>query len=281
MTDSATADPMVRVDWPLPQVARITLNRSAEYNTLTHEMLASISSAIDQASVGDARVIIVTGSGKTFCGGAHVKYFTEPGAPLIGNPRALRDDYVRPIIETFRKLHDRAFVSIAAINGYALGGGCELALNCDFRLMSTAARIGLSEVRLGALAAAGGVQLLSKIVGRAKALEIALLGDQWDADEAARIGLINAAHAPEALDDAALALARRLLMCSPVSVAETRRALYRCETVGADEADEIALDAMTAAASGKEWWEGMAAFTQKRTPDFAVNGKTDGKPGIK
>lgn len=280
MADSEAHEPPVRVEWPLPQVAKVTLDRGAEFNTLTYEMLDSLGAAFDAADAGAARVVIVTGSGKTFCGGAHVKYFTEPGAPLIGNPRALRDDYVRPIIEAFRKLRDRSFVSIAAINGYALGGGCELALSCDFRLMSRSARIGLTEVRLGALAAAGGVQLLSKIVGRARALEIALLGDQWSADEAARIGLVNAAHAPEALDDAALALARRLLMCSPVSVAETKRALYRCETVGAAEADEIALDAMTAAASGTEWWEGMAAFTQKRTPDFAVNGKTDGKAGI-
>jgi enoyl-CoA hydratase/carnithine racemase len=280
MAESATADPMARLEWPLPQVAKITLDRGAEFNTLTYEMLASIDDAIDTAETGGARVAIVTGSGKTFCGGAHVKYFTEPNAPLVGNARALRDDYVRPIIHVFAKLHEKSFVSIAAINGYALGGGCELALACDFRLMSTAARIGLTEVRLGALAAAGGVQLLSKIVGRAKALEIALLGDQWGADDAARIGLVNAAYAPEALDDAALTLARRLLMCSPVSVAETRRALYRCETASAAEADEIALAAVTAAASGKEWWEGMAAFTQKRAPDFAINCKTDGKAGI-
>ena len=262
MADSGIAGPMVRLDWPLPQVARITLDRGAEFNTLTYEMLAALDAEIEAAAAGGARVAIVTGSGRTFCGGAHVKYFTEPDAPLKGNPRALRNDYVRPIIDVFAKLHEKSFVSIAAINGFALGGGCELALACDFRLMSAAARIGLTEVRLGALAAAGGVQLLSKIVGRAKALEVALLGDQWGAD------------------DAALTLARRLLLCSPVSVAETRRAIYRCETASAAEADEIALDAMTAAASGKEWWEGMAAFTQKRTPDFALNGRTDGKAGI-
>ena len=280
MADSGNAGPMVRLDWPLPQVARITLDRGAEFNTLTYEMLAALDTEIEAAEAGGARVAIVTGSGRTFCGGAHVKYFTEPDAPLKGNPRALRNDYVRPIIDVFAKLHDMSFVSIAAINGFALGGGCELALACDFRLMSAAARIGLTEVRLGALAAAGGVQLLSKIVGRAKALEIALLGDQWGAEDAARVGLVNAVHAPDALEGAALALAQRLLMCSPVSVAETRRAIYRCETASAAEADEIALDAMTAAASGKEWWEGMAAFTQKRTPDFALNGKTHGKAGI-
>jgi enoyl-CoA hydratase/carnithine racemase len=280
MADSATAGPMARLDWPLPQVAKITLDRGSEFNTLTYEMLASLGAAIDEAAEAGARVAIVTGSGKAFCGGAHVRYFTEPDARLKENPRALRDDYVRPIINVFAKLHQKSFVSIAAINGFALGGGCELALACDFRLMSTSARIGLTEVRLGALAAAGGVQVLSKIVGRARALEIALLGDQWSAEDAARIGLVNAAYAPEALDEAALTLARRLLMCSPVSVAETRRAIYRCETANAGEADEIALGAMTAAASAKEWWEGMAAFTQKRTPDFALGGKTDGKAGI-
>ena len=281
MNASETSAPAARLDWPLPEVARITLDRGDAYNTLTAEMIDSLDAAIEAAHAQKARVVIVTGSGKTFCGGAHVKLFTESGSPLLKNPRAIRDDYVRSIVRAFRKLQDMPFVTIAAINGFALGGGCELALSCDFRLMSSATRIGLTEVRLGALAGAGGVQLLSQIVGRAKALEILLLGDQWTAAEAAAIGLVNAAHAPDELEAAALALARRFLMCSPVSVAESKRALYRCETAGRDQADEIALDAVALAAAGTEWWEGMGAFAQKRLPGFAANGATDGKAGIR
>lgn len=197
-----------------------------------------------------------------------MKYFTEESSPLYRNPRAIRDDYVAPIIQAFRTIRDAPFVSIAAINGFALGGGCELALNCDFRLMADSARIGLTETKLGALAGAGGVQMLARIVGRAKALEIALFGDQLTADIALAHGLVTAVHPQTALEGATLAFAGRLLACSPISVAETKRALYRCETAGAEEADRIALDAVAAAAAGAEWWEGMAAFTQKRRPSF-------------
>lgn len=260
------------LDWPLDRVARITLSRGDTHNTLTAELLQMLESQIDEAASARARVLIVTGSGKTFCGGAHIKLFTDPGSPLYRNPRALRDDYVAPIIRVFGKLREMPFVSVAAINGFALGGGCELALACDFRLMADHARIGLTETRLGALAAAGGVQSLAHVVGRARALEIALLGDQLSAADAKTAGLVTAVHSAEALPGAALDFARRLLLCSPVSVAETKRALYRCQTTIAEEADRIALDAVLAAAAGDEWWEGMAAFNERRSPAFRVDG---------
>ena len=272
--------PAVILDWPIAEVARLTLNRGPALNTLTYELVAALDEAIDEARSGGARVMIVTGTGKVFCGGAHLKYFVGADAPLAHNPRAIRDDYVGPIVAVFRKLRDLPLVSIAAVNGHAFGGGCELALSCDFRLMTRTARIGLTETRLGALAAAGGVQLLARLVGRAKALEIALLGDQWSADQAAATGLINAVHEPDALEAAALALAQRLLLCSPVSVSETKRALDRCETASADEANLIALDAMAAAAAGPDWWEGMAAFVEKRPPHFAVSGVSGDGPGL-
>jgi enoyl-CoA hydratase/carnithine racemase len=235
-------------------------------------MLESLDRTIDQANEAGARVVIVTGTGKAFCCGAEVNYFTNPDSPIAGDPLAIRERYVRQIIRTFRKLRDMPFATIAAINGFALGGGCEMALSCDFRLISANARIGLTEARLGAVPGAGGVQMLSKIVGRAKALEIILLADQWSAEEAHSAGLVHAVHPQETLADAALALAGRLLLCSPISIAESKRAINRCETATADEADEIALDAVAAAASGADWREGMQAFRERRAPRFAANG---------
>lgn len=265
-------DAPAALDWPEPGIARITLTRGESHNTITHELLAELERLREEAVAGRARVLILTGSGKTFCGGAHVKYFTDPDSPLYRNARAIRDDYVLRIAEIFRTFQQAPFVTVAAINGFALGGGCELALACDFRLMAQSARIGLTETRLGALAGAGGVQLLGRIVGRARALEVALSGDQWTAADARAIGLVTAVHPAEDLEAATLTFARRFLRCSPISVAETKRALYRCETATAEEADRIALDAVAAAAAGPEWWEGMAAFTEKRRAAFVVEG---------
>lgn len=269
-TNSDENSAAVRIDWPLPGIARLTFNRPAQMNTLAEETLVSLEKCCDEATKGEARAVIITGSGRTFCGGAEISYFTDPNSRFYHNPRAIRDDYVAPIIRAFRRLREARFVTIAAINGFALGGGCELALSCDFRLMADHARIGLTETRLGALAGAGGVQSLAQIVGRARALEIALLGNQWTAENALAVGLVNAVHPAAELDAAALAFARQFLQVSPVSVAETKRALYRCQTAPADEADQIALDAVAVAASGPDWWEGMAAFVEKRTPGFRV-----------
>lgn len=261
-------DAPVRLDWRQEGVAQLTLDRPDSFNTLTDELVAGLERRCEEAAAGGARAVIVTGSGRAFCGGAQLTYFTDPESPFHRDPLAVRDDYVAPIVRVFRRLREARFVTIAAINGLALGGGCELALSCDFRLMADHARIGLPETRLGVVAGAGGVQLLAHVVGRSNALEIALLGDQWPAAEALRVGLVDAVHPAASLDEAALAFARRFLACSPISVAETKRALYRCQTTTAEEADRIALDAVAAAASGPDWWEGTAAFAGKRTPNY-------------
>lgn len=270
----------LQLTWPRPDVALMTLSAPETLNTLTDELILAFQAAVDEATSARARVVIVTGSGRAFCGGAHVKYFTDPASPYSGDALALRDAYVAPIIRMFRALQQAPFATIAAINGFALGGGCELALACDFRLMASDARIGLTEARLGAIAAAGGIQVLSQIVGRAKALEIGLLADQWPAEDALRIGLVNAVHDGAELQAAALALAERLLLCSPISVALTKRGIYRAETMDAAEADQMGLDTVAIAFNGPDWKEGMTAFREKRAPDFAANGVSGGRAGI-
>lgn len=262
-----------RLDWPLPEVARLTLTCGPELNTLTFEMIEGLHKALDTAKAGRARIVIVTGNGRAFCSGAHVTYFTDPASSLAGDPDRIRDGYVKSIVAAFRKLQDGPFATIAAINGFALGGGCELALSCEFRLMATGARIGLTEARLGAVPGAGGLQLLAKIVGRARALEMILLADQWSAEQALSAGLVTAVHDGEELPEAALALARRLLLCSPIAIAASKAAIYACETASLKGADEIALDAVRHVAAGPDWREGMTAFAERRPPGFALNGK--------
>ena len=262
-------------DDPLPGVRRLTLDRGEELNTLTFEMNAALDEALEQARNDKARVVILTGSGRAFCSGAHVKYFTDTSSPIYRNAEAIVEDYVRPLVATFRKLQDMPFVTIAAINGFALGGGCELALSCDLRIMTRGARIGLPESRLGAVPGAGGIQLLAKIIGRAKAIEAIMLGDQYSADEALQLGLVSAVHDAADLADQTMVLAKRLLLCSPATIALSKKALYRSETANPAEADEIALDAVRMGAAGAEWAEGMEAFAERRRPAFAEHGHSD------
>ena len=273
----SNATQAAELSWPAPGIARITLTRGETHNTLTEELLATLDGLLDETAAGGARVLIVTGSGRTFCGGAQITLFTDPASPLYRNARAVRDDYVEPVVRLFRRLRDAPFITVAAINGAAFGGGCELALSCDFRLMSETARIGLTEVRLGAVAGGGGVQSLARAVGQARALEIALLGDQLTAAEARACNLVSAVHSAAGLDEAALTFARRFLLCSPIAVAETKRALYRCQTMTPEEADRIALDGVLAAAAGDEWWEGMAAFVERRPAGFRMENPSNAR----
>lgn len=258
------------LDQPSPGVARITLSRAAELNTLTFELIEELHARLAALRADPPRALILTGSGRAFCGGAHVTYFTEPVSSLYGNHRAIRDSYVRPIIEVFDAITALPCPTIAAINGHALGGGMELALACDFRLAAAGVRLGFPEARLGALAGANGVQQLHRIIGRAKALEVLLLAEHLSTDKALELGLLTAVHDESALADAALDFARRFLPLSPIALAETKRAVYRTESMTLAAAHEVALDAVQIAAAGPEWIEGMSAFRERREPSFAT-----------
>lgn len=265
----------VTIERPRPGVLRLRLARGTTFNTLTFELLEGLDTALETARREGARAVIVTGSHGVFCGGAHIKYFTAADGRLA-TPRAVTEDYVRVILEVFAKLRTMPYATIAAIDGPALGGGFELALACDFRLVAEEARLGLPEVRLGAIPAGGGLQLLAKIVGRAKALEIILLGDRIGGREAVALGLAATAVPRDALTDEALRLAERLLAISPIAVAAAKRAIFACETADADTADRIALEQLSQVASGPDWSEGMNAFVEKRRPAFATS--TDAAP---
>lgn len=268
MSHQETARPAVVVDRPAPGVQRLTMRGGTAFNTLTFELIAGLDAALEAARAEGARVVIVTGANDAFCVGAHIRYFTAADGP-VGTPEAVTDHYVGPILDVFAKLGTMPYATIAAIDGPALGGGFELALGCDFRIVAEEARLGLPEVRLGAVPAGGGLQLLAKIVGRARALEIILLGDTMSGREALGLGLATRAVPREDLAEAALALARRLLVSSPLAVAAAKRAIFACETADPRAADRIALDVLGEVARGPDWREGMGAFVEKRRPRFA------------
>ena len=170
--------------WPQPDIALVTMIREREMNTLSLELLGELDEALTASVNVGARALVITGQGRAFCAGAHLRYFTEGDARIGAGSFALRDRYLQPIASVFDRIETLPIPVIAAINGFALGGGCEMSVACDFRLMADHARIGVPEVRIGALAGAGGVQKLHRLVGRGKALEWILLGSHVPAAEA-------------------------------------------------------------------------------------------------
>ena len=231
----------VSLDWPAAGVARARFIRPGEMNTLSFEFIAELGRAIDAAETGRARVLILTGDGSAFCAGAHIKYFLDPASPL-STPIGIRDRYLVPITRLFDRLEAAPFVVIAAINGHALGGGFELALSCDLRLFAATARVGLTEVRVGAFPAAGGVQKLHRLIGRGKALELILLGRQIAAAEADRLGLAYAVVELDDLSGAALALAAEVLRGGRFAVAQAKANIYLSENIDLKSARDFGLE---------------------------------------
>jgi enoyl-CoA hydratase len=158
---------------------------------------------------------------------------------------------------------------IAAINGFALGGGCEMSLACDFRLMADHTRIGVPEVKIGALAGAGAVQKLHRLVGRGKALEWILLGSHVLATEALAHGLLTSVHSAADLMPAALELAGRFRLLGPRAVAQSKMAVRMCGDADLNTARSIGLEALAMLIGEPEWQEGMTAFMEKRSPRFS------------
>lgn len=260
----------VVLEHPGSDVIVIRLVREGRRNTLSEQTVDALDAALIEIAASPPRAVIVTGQGKAFCAGAEIAGFVEDDSPLRGNPLAIAKGYLVRVLEVFRRLRCLPCPTIAAINGHALGGGLELALNCDFRIAAKGVMIGFPEVRLGIVAAAAGVQQVQRIVGRAKALEMLLLGDQFTADEACRFGLVTSVCDPQNLEFSALEFAQRFQLCAPEAVAETKHAIYRSESLSLDYADEVAMSALHFAASSPDFAEGMAAFVEKRSPVFGT-----------
>ena len=254
--------------WPQPDIALVTMIREREMNTLSLELLGELDEALTASVNVGARALVITGQGRAFCAGAHLRYFTE-GDARIGEGRfALRERYLNRIAVVFDRIEALPIPVIAAINGFALGGGCEMSLNCDFRLMADHTKIGVPETRIGALAGAGGVQKLHRLVGRGKAMEWVLLGSHVTPQEALTHGLLSSVHSAAELMPAAMELARRFRSLGARAVAQSKMAVRMCGDADLANARNIGLEALAMLIGGAEWQEGMAAFMEKRPPNF-------------
>jgi enoyl-CoA hydratase/carnithine racemase len=266
------------LEWPEPDIALATMVREREMNTLSLELLEELDDALTASVAGGARALVITGTGRAFCAGAHLHYFVHDDPRIGAGSFALRDRYLQRIATVFDRIETLPIPVIAAINGFALGGGCELALACDFRVMADHTKIGVPETRIGALPGAGGVQKLHRLVGRGKALEWILLGSHVTATEALAHGLLTSAHPAADLMPAAMALARRFRLLGPRAVAQSKMAVRLCGDTDLTAARNIGLEALAILIGGPEWQEGMAAFMAKREPRFPPlqAGQSDG-----
>lgn len=259
----------VTLTWPAEGVALATMTRAAEMNTLSLDLIGELARALDVCTAAKARALVITGSGRAFCCGAHLDYFTDPASPVGKSNFDLRDNYLAHIAALYDRFETMAFPIIAAVNGFALGGGCEMAISADFRLMSRTAKIGVPEVKLGAIPGAGGVQKLGRHIGRSRAIEWVLTAKHYTAEEADRAGLLYAVTEPDDLLPAALALAETLKAMSPLAIAEGKASTYACEDLDLFSARRHGLEALALLINSPDWVEGMAAFHEKRPPRFS------------
>lgn len=242
--------------------ALITLNRPQALNALSFEILGEIGAAIDAvAQMQDARALLFTGAGdRAFCAGADIKELRNRS--LIDQKKGAELGQ-----SVFAKLDTLPIASIALVNGYAFGGGLELALACTFRLASPAAVFGLPEVKLGLIPGYGGTQRLPRLVGEGRALEIIMTGRNVKADEAERIGLVHAVAEGDLLA-AGRDFAARFTRYSLPVLAFARRAVQRSGDLPLNEGLRVEADLSTLAYRTADAEEGMAAFEDKRKPEF-------------
>jgi len=244
-------------------LATVTVNRPEVLNALNTAVLKELRSALQNLAHDPAiRAVILTGAGeKAFVAGADIQEMLDL------TPMQMRE-FSRLGQEVTHLLQQMPKPTIAAINGYALGGGCELALACDLRLASEEAQIGLPEVSLGIFPGFGGTQRLPRLVGRGKAAELLFTGDRIDAAEAERIGLVNRVVPSPELLAAAEAVARRILSRGPVAVKMAKEGLNRADESPLSEGLRYESEAFGLVAATKDRAEGMQAFLSKKKPEF-------------
>jgi enoyl-CoA hydratase len=243
-------------------VAVITLNREKALNALNAELIGELQGFISHHWLKrDFRCVIITGAGKAFVAGADIGELSRLDTTGAAHT-AMIGQYLMKSIENF------PCPVIAAINGFALGGGCELAMACDIRLASEKAKLGQPEVNLGVIPGYGGTQRLPRLVGRGKAKELIFTGDMISAAEAHRIGLVDEVYPPEELMDKAMEMAKKIVSKSAPSITAAKELVNR----GLDANLSMAVDYektqfgnLFGHADAKE---GLKAFLEKRPPEF-------------
>lgn len=248
-------NPAVRLN-----IALIELNRPQELNALNTQLMAELRDALQELDADEnVRVIVLTGNEKAFAAGADIKQMAGKSAI---------DMYQIDQFATWDQLKKTKKPIIAAVSGFALGGGCEVAMLCDMIVASETAVFGQPEIKIGVIPGAGGTQRLTKALGKAKAMEMVLTGKSISAAEAEKHGLINRVVPVELYLNEALKLASEIAALSPIAVKLAKEAVTRSFETHLEEGLLLERKNFYLAFASEDQKEGMAAFVEKRSPKF-------------
>ena len=242
------------------RVAVLTVNRPDKLNALNDQVRVDLLAALAAIEVDDGvGVVVLTGAGdKSFIAGADISEFA--GRSPFDQRHAMRSPRIFDVMATFPK------PVIAMINGFCLGGGCELALSCDLRIASDKARFGQPEIKLGLIPGGGGTQRLSRLIGQGQAMRMILTGDMVGAEEAARIGLVEMVVPHDELRARTLELANKIAAFSPLTLRVAKEAVRASDRLAIEDGVAYERDLFCLCFSSRDKEEGVAAFLEKRPP---------------
>jgi enoyl-CoA hydratase len=246
------------------RIATVTIDRSEKLNALNAQLIGELDRMFTELGQRpQVGAIILTGAGRAFVAGADIAEV----AAAAETPEGLQATS-RFGTDVFTRIERSGKPVIAAVNGFALGGGCELALACHMRIASTAARFGLPETKLGLIPGYGGTQRLPRLIGMGRALQLILTGEMVDGTAAAAIGLANAVHPPEALMDAARSVAKEVVKNGPLALAHAITAVTQGFDLPLDDALAVESHHFGAVGRTADMREGTSAFLAKRAAEF-------------
>ncbi len=241
-------------------IAVVTLNRPQALNALSYGLVKDLSLAMQELDQDpEVRVIVVTGGDKVFAAGADIKELADKGPfdSMVQERLAYRD-----------KINKIAKPVIAAVIGFALGGGCELAMSCDIIIAAENARFGQPEVNLGIIPGSGGTQRLTHVLGKHRAMELVLTGDMLNAADAERFGLVNRVVPAELCLEEALNIAKKIAAKPELAIKAAKEAVLKSANIGLDEGLEFERKAFYLLFASADRSEGMKAFLEKRKAEF-------------
>ena len=242
------------------RVGVITLNRPKALNALNSQLMREVVAAVEELDADrEIGAILLTGSERAFAAGADIKEMA---------PKTFSEVYAEDFFSEWDRLSSARTPIIAAVSGYALGGGCELAMLCDFIIASDTAKFGQPEIKLGVIPGIGGSQRLTRAIGKAKAMDMCLTGRNMDAEEAERAGLVSRVVPADELLDVALDAATTIASMSLPAVIMAKEAVNRSFETTLAEGVRFERRVFHSTFATADQKEGMAAFVEKRTPDF-------------
>jgi enoyl-CoA hydratase len=243
-------------------IARIIFNRPEALNAMNENVLRRLAFLCDEIREDDAvKAVIVTGTWDAFSAGADIKLLNQ------FSPLEVRE-FARMAVSVNHKIETLGKVVVAAINGYALGGGLELAEDCTLRVVVRGAMLGHPEVRIGAVAGFGGTTRLPRLIGKGRAAELLLTGRLVTAEEALRLGLVHKVVEPENLLSETEALVREIISQSPIAVRMTWEAMHHGLNLTLEESALLGADCFGLVAATEDFREGTKAFLEKSSPSF-------------